>query len=168
MNTCFTSTHLPGPSAVLDLRTDSTPTVPADLSTGCFVLNDQVPGVAECAGRVTHAALNKDNGLVDPTTGEVTEPTTPRGMVHANFEKAVAGAIAETQRQWQDFRSELSARYGQQRGALMVCALTHDDPVNDCPDREWTGALVGVLLAAGVALTATVLVTVLVRRRRRS
>lgn len=139
--------NLPGPSAVLDLRTDSTPTVPADLSTGCFVLNDQVPGVGECAGRVTHAALNKDNGLIDPTTGDVTEPTTPRGMVQENFAKAVAGAIAETQRQWQDFRSELSARYGEEKGALMVCALTHDDPVNDCPAREWTGVLVGVLLS---------------------
>jgi hypothetical protein len=160
--------NLPGPSAVLDLRTDGTPTVPPGLSTGCYVLNDQVPGVAECAGRVTHAALNKDNGLVDPTTGEVTEPTTPRGMVHANFEKAVAGAIAETQRQWQDFRSELSTRYGQESGALMVCTLTHDDPVNDCQARDWTGVVIGVLLATCVALTATVFVTIHVRRRRRS
>ena len=48
----------------------------------------------------------------------------------------------------------------------MACALTHDDPVNDCRDREWTGALVGALLAAGVAVTATVLI-VHVRRRRR-
>ena len=132
------------------------------------MLNDQVPGVAECAGRVTDAALNKDNGLVDPTTGEVTEPTTPRGMVHANFEKAVAGAIAETQRQWQDFRSELSTRYGQESGALMVCTLTHDDPVNDCQARDWTGVVIGVLLATCVALTATVFVTIHVRRRRRS
>jgi len=159
--------NLPGPSAVLDLRTDGTPTVPPGLSTGCYVLNDQVPGVAECAGRVTHAALNKDNGLVDPTTGEVTEPTTPRGMVHANFEKAVAGAIAETQRQWQDFRSELSTRYGQESGALMVCTLTHDDPVNDCHDRNWVVVVVA-LLAGGIVIAAGVLITVHLRRRRRA
>jgi hypothetical protein len=159
--------NLPGPSAVLDLRTDNAPAVPADLSTGCYVLNDQTPGVGECAGRVTHATLNKDNGVVDPTSGQVTEPTTPRGMVRDNFAKAVAGAIAETRRQWQDFSSELSTRYGQERGAQMVCALTHDDPVNDCPDREWIGVIVGVLLTVGVALTVF-LITVQLRRRRRS
>ena len=43
-------------------------------------------------GRVTHAALNKDNGLIDPDTGDTTEPTTLRGMVGENFSKAVAGA----------------------------------------------------------------------------
>ncbi|HEY5846620.1 MAG TPA: hypothetical protein VIT42_07505 [Microlunatus sp.] len=158
---------LPGPSAMLDLRTDGTPTVPVDLSTGCYALKDQVPGVGECAGRVTHAALNKDNGLVDPTTGDVAEPTRPRGMVKENFAKAVAGAIAETQRQWRDFQSELSARYGQENGALMVCGLTHDDPVNDCPDRQWIGVIVGLLLAGCAALIAVVLLIVLGRRRRR-
>ena len=160
--------NLPGPSAVLDLRTDSTPTVPADLATGCYVLKDQVPGVGECAGRVTHAALNKDNGLVDQTTGEVTEPTLPRGMVKENFAKAVAGAIAETQRQWRDFQSELSARYGEETGALMVCALTHDDPVEDCSDRPWTGVIVGLLLAACATLIAAVAIVVHGRRRRRN
>ena len=159
--------NLPGPSAVLDLQTDSTPTAPAELATGCYVLKDQIPGVGECAGRVTHAALNKDNGLVDPTTGDVIDPTTPRGMVKDNFAKAVAGAIAETQRQWQDFQSELSARYGEENAALMVCALTHDDPVDGCPDRESTGFLVGLLLAACAALTAAVLIVIRVRRRRR-
>ena len=159
--------NLPGPSPVLDLRTDSTPSVPAELATGCYVLKDEVPGVGECAGRVTHAALNKDNGMVDPATGDVTEPTTPRGMVKQNFAKAVAGAIAETRRQWQDFQSELSARYGEEKGALMVCALTHDDPVNDCPDRDWAGVFVG-LLAAGIVLTAAALIIVQVRRRRRA
>jgi hypothetical protein len=159
--------NLPGPTPLLDLRTTDTPTVPADLSTGCFVLRDQVPGVGECAGRVTHAALNKDNGLIDPATGDATEPTTPRGMVGQNFEKAVAGAIAETRRQWQDFQAALSDRYGEEQGALMACALSHDDPVNDCPEHGWSGALVG-LSAAAIALTAAALIIVSVRRRRRA
>jgi hypothetical protein len=159
--------NLPAPSPVLDLRADGSTDVPPELATGCYVLKDQIPGVGECAQRVTHAALNKDNGLVDPTTGDVTEPTTPRGLVGENFAKAVSGAIAETQRQWQDFESELSARYGEEKGALMVCALTHDDPVNDCPDRNWTGVIVG-LIAAGVVLTSAALIIVHVRRRRRA
>jgi len=158
--------NLPGPSPVLDLRTNTTPNVSAELATGCYVLKDQVPGVGECAGRVTHAALNKDNGLVDPTTGAATEPTTARGMVQQNFAKAVAGAIAETRRQWQDFQSELSARYGSEKGALMVCALTHDDPVNDCPERDRAGVVVGLILAAGIVLTAGILIIVQMRRRR--
>ena len=107
--------NLPAPSPVLDLRSDIPPVVPPGLATGCFVLRDEVPGVGECEGRVTHAGLNKDNGLVDPTTGETTDPTTSRGMVADNFAKAVTGAIAETRRQWQDFQSELTARYGEQK-----------------------------------------------------
>src|SRR5829696_7460350 len=33
--------------------------------------------VGECEGRVTHAALNKDTGLIDPDTGEATDPAKP-------------------------------------------------------------------------------------------
>ena len=91
--------------------------MPADLTTGCFVVKDEVPGVGECAQRVTHAALNKDRGLIDPDTGETTDPTTPRGMVEDNFAKAVSGAIAETRRQWQDFQAELRLGTGRRRGS---------------------------------------------------
>jgi hypothetical protein len=154
----------PGPSAVLDLRSETTPTVPAELTTGCYVLKDEVPGVGECRQRVTHAALNKDRGLIDPDTGKTTDPTTPRGMVEDNFAKAVSGAVAETRRQWTDFQSELTARYGREKAALMVCALTHDDPVNDCR----AGLSVGLLLVVGgIALAAIATTLVLVRRRRR-
>jgi len=154
----------PGPSAVLDLRSETTPSVPAELTTGCFVVRDEVPGVGECTLRVTHAALNKDRGLIDPETGKTTDPTTPRGMVEDNFAKAVSGAVAETRRQWTDFQSELTARYGREQGALMICALTHDDPVNNC--RAGTG--VGLfLLVGGIALAAIATTLVLVRRRRR-
>jgi len=155
----------PGPSAVLDLRSTTTPSVPAELTTGCYVLKDEVPGVGECARRVTHAAINKDRGLIDPETGKTTDPTTPRGMVEDNFAKAVSGAVIESRRQWQDFRSELTARYGREKGARMICALTHDDPVNDCRGREWTGAV--LLLVVGVALAAIATMLVLRRRRRR-
>ena len=88
-------------------------------------------------------------------------------MVNDNFAKAVTGAIVETQRQWSDFQSELSVRYGEEDAALMVCALTHDDPAEDCPGREWAGLLRGLLLAVTAALLATVLIVVHRRRRRR-
>ena len=154
----------PGPSAVLDLRSETTPTVPAELTTGCYVLRDEVPGVGECARRVTHAALNKDRGLIDPDTGKTTDATTPRGVVEDNFAKAVSGAIAETGRQWADFQSELTTRYGREKGALMACALTDDDPVNDCR----AGPSVGLLFVlGGIALAAIATTLVLLRRRRR-
>jgi hypothetical protein len=159
--------NLPGPSPILDLRIETPPTVPAELATGCFVVRDEVPGIGECAGRVTHAALNKDNGLVDPHTGEATDPTTPRGMVGENFAKAVAGAINESRRQWQDFKTELTARYGEEDAALMTCALTHDHPIEDCRDRGWVRVLAGILAVAG-GLSAIAMMLFHVRRRSRA
>jgi hypothetical protein len=158
--------NLRGPSPILDLRSDKDPDIPTDLTSGCFVLRDQVPGVGECRQRVTHAGLNKDRGLIDPRTGDTTNPTTPRGMVGDNFAKAVTGAIAETRRQWQDFRSEVTAHYGTQRGELMICALTHDDPVNDCTARSW-GKAVGIVLVVGLGIAAAVVIMLQTRRRRR-
>jgi hypothetical protein len=157
----------PGPAPVLDLRGGTTPAVPPELTTGCFVVRDEVPGVGECDGRVTHAALNKDNGLIDPDTGEATDPTTPRGMVGDNFAKAVAGAITETRRQWQDFRSELTARYGDDEAATMICALSHDVPADDCDDPDWAPIVIS-LIALGVVLPAAVIMTIQLRRRRRA
>jgi hypothetical protein len=154
---------LPAPSPVLDLRGDTPPEVPPALSTGCFVLRDEVPGVGECEGRVTHAALNKDNGLIDPDTGEATDPTTPRGMVGDDFARAVAGAVEETRRQWRDLQAELAVRYGEDDASVMTCALTHDDPVDDCQDRGWSRVLIGGLSGAAVL---AVLVLVFHARRR--
>jgi hypothetical protein len=156
---------LPAPSSVLDLRSGTPLAVPEELATGCFVLQDEVPGVGECGGRVTHAALNKDNGLVDPAKGETADPTTPRGMVGDNFAKAVAGAIEESRRQWQDFRSALATQYGEEDAALMACALTRDDPADDCRDRGRDRILVGVLALAVAAAVAMMLLRVRHRRR---
>jgi hypothetical protein len=170
----------PGPSPVLDLRGATTPTVPDDLTTGCYVLRDEVVGVAECAGRVTHAGLNKDRGLIDPATGLTTDPTTPRGMVEENFAKAVAGAIEETRRQWRDVQAELVERYGEQEAAAMICSLTRDDPATDClaidalvdqvrdnisPESR-TVDLPIVLFVVGICLGAAAAVVIRVRRRR--
>ncbi|WP_232344124.1 CinY protein [Actinoplanes awajinensis] len=156
---------LPAPSPVLDLRGTGTPAVPAALSTGCFVLRDRVPGVEACTGRVTHAGLNKDNGTVDPSTGGVTAPTTPRGSVADNFARAVTGAIVETRHQWQEFRAALQAAYGRTRASLMICALTHDDPLNDCR-RHSTVTVVLVISAGLIGLAGAGLLVFRIRRRR--
>lgn len=157
--------NLPGPSPVLDPRSETAPSMPGDLTTGCYVVRDEVPGVGECELRVTHAAVNKDRGLIDPVTGWATDPTTPRGVVGDNFGRAVSGAIAESRRQWQDFRSELTARYGSDKGERMICALSHDNPVNDCQGLAW-GRVV-VLVVVCVALAAAAAIMLVVRRRRR-
>ncbi|WP_239162676.1 CinY protein [Paractinoplanes rishiriensis] len=157
--------NLPAPSAVLDLRGTNAPTVPAALSTGCFVLRDRVPGVEACERRITHAGLNKDNGKVDPRTGSATQPTTPRGKVGDNFAKAVAGAIEETRHQWQELRAALEAGYGRQKASLMICALTHDDPLNDC--RRHSRLTVVLVVSAGlIGLIGAGFLVARIRRRR--
>ena len=122
-----------GPSSVLDLRGTGTPAIPADLTTGCFALGqDNTPGSGPCANRITHNTMNKDLGLIDPATGATSGPTTTRGLVGSNFNNAVQGAIAETRRQWNDFRAAILARYGSTLGGRMICALTHDSPTSTC------------------------------------
>ena len=155
--------NLPGPSPLLDMRSGESPNIPADLTTGCYDLRDEVPGVGECRRRVTHAGLNKDRGLIDPKTGQTTSPTTPRGMVEDNFAKAVTGAIAETRRQWQDLRAALTDRYGRDRGDRMICALSHDDPVNECSGVAWFRLASIVLAVCLVAVAAAIII----RRHRR-
>ena len=158
--------HLPAPSPILDLRGSGPPSVPPELTTGCFVLRDSVPGVGACERRITHAGLNKDNGVVDPSTGETTDPTTPRGEVGSNFALAVAGATVETRRQWDDLRVALRDRYGADRASLMACALTHDDPVGDCHTRNRWG--VALVVSAVVGILGVGIVLFRLRRRRRA
>ncbi len=111
--------------------------VPRDLSTGCFHVEELTGGsVFSCRRRVRHLVINKDKGQINPVTGATSAPTTSRGLVGSNFAKAVAGAIADTRRQWADLRSQILTAYGPRRGGLMVCAVTHDDPVKDCQGRD--------------------------------
>jgi LPXTG-motif cell wall-anchored protein len=139
------------------------------LTTGCFVLTDRVPGVGVCEGRVTHAALNKDTGLVDQSTGRATAATTLRGTVGTNFAKAVAGAVVETRHQWQEFRVALKIAYGADRASLMACALARDDPLNDCRSLPAAGTerTVVALAISGVLVGVSGVGILLFRMRRR-
>ncbi|WP_058041376.1 hypothetical protein [Streptomyces roseifaciens] len=122
--------NLPAPSPLFALGSGQPPhssAVPAGLTTGCFSL---VP--LGCSGRVQHGDLNKDNGLVDAVTGATSSPGTARGKTGANFDRAVQGAIADTRRQWADFRTALVTRYGKERGERAACVLTHDEPARTC------------------------------------
>ena len=69
--------------------------------------------------------------------------------------------------QWSDFRSELTARYGDDEAAMMICALTHDDPVDDCRDRTWTRIPV-LLLGVVIVVSVVTMALVHLRRRRRA
>jgi hypothetical protein len=155
--------NLPAPSAVLDLSGTDRPPIPDDLTTGCFVVPDSAPGVGRCGRRVTHAALNKDTGLIDPVTGAATDPATPRGRVGRNFEKAVTGAVVETRHQWRDFGKALRRAYGTRRAATMTCALTSDDPADQCAGSGRTAVVRSLSVVAAVA--ALVAGAVWLRRR---
>ena len=109
--------NLPGPSPVLDLRTETPPSVPAGPHDRLLRAEGRGPRRrCLCARGSPMPRSTRTAGLIDPVTGRATDPTTPRGMVGDNFAKAVSGAIAESRRQWQDFRSELTARYGKDKG----------------------------------------------------
>jgi len=123
--------NLAAPSPIFDLRGTGTPSIPRNLTTGFFktILGVPFDSCPAPDGRVTHECLNKDKVTIDPVTGVTSHPQTPRGQVRDNAAKAVAGAIAETRRQWKDLRGELISRYGAERGQRIISALTQDAAV---------------------------------------
>lgn len=120
-----------GPAAWLDPR--GTTPFPAGLISGCYESIEEETHCVYGANRprVRHLALNKDNGPIDPATGAAGPGKTPRGAINANFERAVAAAVADTRDKWAFFESELTRLYGAERGGLILCAIKSDDP-DDC------------------------------------
>ena len=113
----------------LALRAAVMPTVPRDLATGCFSFTS-----SPCRGRITHSALAKDSARSTrsprrserPSSGRAPQPPSgaARSLVGSNFQQAVSASIADTRRQWNDFKSELRSHWGAKRANLMICALT--------------------------------------------
>ena len=69
----------------------------------------------------------------DPESRTDFGPFTP-GFVSVPYGDAAAleAAIDDTKDKWLMFRERLTQTYGAKNGALMACAISHDDPVNDC------------------------------------
>ncbi|KAK4641188.1 hypothetical protein QC761_610140 [Podospora bellae-mahoneyi] len=131
---------LHGTAKFLDLRASGPipeDQIPYNLTTGCFTIPDGTPGSGDCAGRVTHHALNKDHGVIhlDGTFGEA-GPGSPRSeAISRNFENAVRVAVQSSKETWAAFREHLREQYGTVAGNLMICALVRDDPIKDCRKR---------------------------------
>jgi hypothetical protein len=121
-----------GPAPWLDLRNPDPP-FPDGLISGCF---QNLPEESHCnygpggsLHQVKHLVVNKDDGTIDPVLGA---GTTIRGSHDDNFAHAAQAAIDDTRDKWADFRARLLTTYGPQEGALMACAISHDDPTRDC------------------------------------
>ena len=121
-----------GPAPWLDLRRPAG-AVPAGLISGCFTLLPESKfcnyGPSDSLHRAKHEYLNKDKGKIDPKFGAA---GTTRGSVEGNFRRAVEAAIADTRDKWATLSEALISTYGQERGAKMICAISHDRPAKDC------------------------------------
>jgi hypothetical protein len=82
--------------------------------------------------RVKHSDLNKDKGLINPSTGEVSSPKTDRAKIGENFRLAVTGARAHVAQTWADLTAAIRARYPGARGETIVRALSSDTPWTRC------------------------------------
>ena len=142
--------NLPGPSPVLDLRAGSPPGMPPDLTTGCFVVKDEVPGVAACASRVTHAALNKDRGLIDPATGRATGPTTRPLCTFAYVDAlARAGRVDESRRAF-----EKMLTYANHVGLFSEEIALNGEQIGNFPQSFTHLALIDAAITLDAALDA--------------
>ena len=73
-------------------------------STGCYVLQDEVPRCRQLRGPHHPCCPQQGHRPDRPRHRRRNRPHEPRGMVEENFAKAVAGAIDESRRQWEDLR----------------------------------------------------------------
>jgi hypothetical protein len=134
--------------AYWDLRKTSAALPDPRLATGCYP-------TSKCASRITHdEGLNKDRELINMTTGFVSDPTTRRGQIADNAQRAVNDAIGEARRQWAILRAELVARYSPERGGKMICALTSDSANRSCNDATRASTVFASVPAAFVQLAS--------------
>ncbi|MBV9905848.1 MAG: CinY protein [Alphaproteobacteria bacterium] len=121
-----------GRAQFIDLRHDNP--FPAGLLSGCFEKPPEPKhcnyGPGDSLHRVKHMVVNKDEGTIDPVIGA---GTTVRGAHDDNFAHAIDAAIDDTRDKWLTLRQRLTQEYGAKTGALMACAISHDDPIANCP-----------------------------------
>ncbi|MGG7569016.1 hypothetical protein [Streptomyces sirii] len=104
-------------------------------SGGCFDLNEKwfmrwFDWTNDCveANRVTHMTINKDEGTIDPNTGETSEPRTERGKKGDNFKNAVHWAMETTKQNWLGFIGKVNEAYPEDQAETIACAMSHDNP----------------------------------------
>ncbi|QTC91889.1 hypothetical protein [Brevundimonas goettingensis] len=97
---------------------------PEGLVSGCFKF---VPEFLFCRGRVRHADLNKDEGLIDMRDPAASTDGKGRGA-DGGFARAVTAAVADSRSKWTLFETRLAERYGPERGRRMACLIRSDDP----------------------------------------
>ena len=102
---------------------------PNGLISGCF---EGVPESVFCSNRVRHDVLNKDKGRINLSAGSVGRGTTPRAAGNDDFANAVIAAVQDSQAKWRAFESGVLTRYGQAKGARIICAMIKDDPARTC------------------------------------
>ena len=111
--------------------------------TGCFSL---LPD--GCSGRIKHSKLNKDWGNIDlfghgSLYANAAAVTDREGQDWGNFPLAVTAAIEETQRQWSDLQSAIRGAYPAAQADRIICALSHDRPVDACSSAPPPTPVVG-------------------------
>lgn len=120
-----------GTPAYWDLTVKDPPPIPNEaLSTGCYPDKE-----CQKQGRVTHATLNKDKGIIHGFTGETSQPGTPRGKItvdgRTNFDRAARAAIHASRDIWKNLQVLLAREYGEPTMRMMICAIATDTP-NKC------------------------------------
>jgi hypothetical protein len=125
------------------LRYPGQPTIPDGLISGC---DDTPSGPSDCPGqgRVAHSMLAKDNGSFTLTTFSPTDKY-PRGRVTVNgvtnFERAIRGAWQQADTSWQELQSAIIAKYGRERGDLIITTLVSDSaPASAVGTAEISGS----------------------------
>ena len=119
-------------------------TIPDQFLTGC----DDSVGISPCVvgsyenaeytykDRTGHSKVNKDNGVLDPNSCVASSPKSVRGKIVvdgvSNFSRATKGACGAARRAWSDLTDAITKKYGAQRGAAMIRALSSDHPLTDC------------------------------------
>ena len=117
-----------GKAEWLDLRLEN-PEFPDGLISACGDVDTRFEKNGGCRGRISHGALNKDKGAIDPVIGA---GTTPRGAINENFRHAVEAAIEDSADKWLTLQERLVAAYGEKRALKMICVITSDQPVSAC------------------------------------
>ena len=156
---------LSAPSAILDPGGTGTPAVPPPCP----------PAASSCRTRFPVSRLAKDASPT-PASTRTTGPSIPAPAVSPRRPHRGAGwpTTSPGPSREPSWRPGISGRsserhwrpvYGRSKASVMICALTHDDPVNDC-QRHRTVTAVLVIFTGLIGLIGAGFLMIRIRRRR--